>query len=269
MNRVRNSTVVSVAGAVILVLCGSAIDRVEAQDVNEADVRFMQDMIHHHAQALEMTELVADRSNNRAIDLMARRIEITQKDEIAWMTDWLERRGQAVPVVHPTGSDTAQGTGGAAHDSKSAVDHPAADAHVHEADTHGHTPDAYVHEADTHEHTPDAHEHEKDTHEHIPDAHEHEADADDRPHMPGMLTPEQIDDLARASGRTFDRLFLKYMIHHHEGALTMVRDLLATEGAAQETEVFTFVAEIDADQASEIRRMQTVLDALSGAASDP
>ena len=41
-------------------------------------------------------------------------------------------------------------------------------------------------------------------------------------HMPGMLTDEQLDELRHARGRDFDRLFLEYMIMHHEGAVTMV-----------------------------------------------
>ena len=45
--------------------------------------------------------------------------------------------------------------------------------------------------------------------------------------MPGMLTPEQLMELDKARGTEFDRLFLQYMIQHHEGALTMVDALFA------------------------------------------
>ena len=62
-----------------------------------ADVAFMQGMIHHHRQALEMTALVSDRTDTRTIRLLAERIEISQQDEIAQMAAWLERRGEAVP----------------------------------------------------------------------------------------------------------------------------------------------------------------------------
>ncbi len=53
-------------------------------------------------------------------------------------------------------------------------------------------------------------------------------------HMPGMLTPDQIRELDAARGPEFDRLFLTYMIQHHQGAVTMVLDLFATDGAAQD-----------------------------------
>ena len=51
--------------------------------------------------------------------------------------------------------------------------------------------------------------------------------------MPGMLTPEEMARLAEAHGPAFDRLFLEGMIKHHAGALTMVKDLFATPGAAR------------------------------------
>ena len=77
--------------------------------------------------------------------------------------------------------------------------------------------------------------------------------------MPGMLTPEQMKQLADAKGTQFDTLFLVGMIHHHEGALAMVKSLLGTTGAAQGPDVFTFAADADADQRAEIKRMQAVL----------
>jgi uncharacterized protein (DUF305 family) len=80
-----------------------------------------------------------------------------------------------------------------------------------------------------------------------------------------MLTPEQMAELAAAKGPEFDRLFLRDMIQHHEGALVMVRDLLATNGAAQEPETFQFSADIDAGQRAEIARMRAMLAASPGA----
>jgi uncharacterized protein (DUF305 family) len=77
--------------------------------------------------------------------------------------------------------------------------------------------------------------------------------------MPGMLTPEQLAQLANTSGAEFERLFLQDMIRHHEGALVMVHDLLATNGAAQEPEVFQFASDIDADQRAEILRMRALV----------
>lgn len=81
-------------------------------------------------------------------------------------------------------------------------------------------------------------------------------------HMPGMLTPEQLDELRRARGSDFDRLFLQYMIMHHEGAVTMVEELFAVDGAAQGDFVFKLASDIQADQASEIARMKQMLEAI-------
>jgi uncharacterized protein (DUF305 family) len=87
------------------------------------------------------------------------------------------------------------------------------------------------------------------------------------PLMPGMLTAEQLAQLDRASGPEFDRLFLTFMIQHHEGALVMVERLFASHGAAQDDEVFKFAADVNADQTSEIDRMATMLTALSAGRS--
>jgi uncharacterized protein (DUF305 family) len=151
-----------------------------------ADVRFMQGMIGHHRQALDMTALVATNSSNEAIRKLAHRIELSQADEIKMMQEWLTRRGQAVP-----------------------------DEHAHHA--HG----AVL--------------------------------------MPGMLTAEEMARLGQAKGPAFDRLFLESMIKHHEGALTMVKDLFAQPGAGQESDVFAFASDVDADQRMEIDRMRAAL----------
>jgi len=150
----------------------------------------MRQMIPHHQQAIEMAALVGERTSNRAIDMLSERIAVSQRDEIAWMTRWLDRYAAAAP---------------------------AADEHAHHAGHHDHVL------------------------------------------MPGMLTPDEMAALAAASGAEFDRLFLEGMIRHHEGALTMVSQLLATPGAAQATEVYQIATEIDADQRADIDRMRTML----------
>jgi uncharacterized protein (DUF305 family) len=151
-----------------------------------ADVKFMQGMIGHHAQALEMAALLPSRSIREDMRLLARRIEVSQADEIAMMRRWLEARGQNVPGPH-------------AH-------------HAQEATL-----------------------------------------------MPGMLTPEEMNRLAEAKGAAFDRLFLELMIKHHEGALIMVHDLFSSAGAGQESEIFAFASDVDADQRMEIDRMRGML----------
>jgi uncharacterized protein (DUF305 family) len=78
-------------------------------------------------------------------------------------------------------------------------------------------------------------------------------------HMPGMLTPKQMDALRKAKGAEFDRLFLKGMIQHHDGALIMVKDLFDTAGAGQDAELFNFATDVDSGQRAEIRIMQIML----------
>lgn len=160
-----------------------------APSYTAADVEFMQGMIAHHAQALRMTALVPDRTDREEIALLARRIDIGQRDEIALMAGWLERRGETVP----------------------------------DADHHHHHAGGEL--------------------------------------MPGMLTEEQFAQLEAARGTRFDRLFLELMTYHHEGALTMVADLLAA-GGGQESEVFDIVSHIEADQRIEINRMRGMLAGL-------
>ena len=148
------------------------------------DVAFLQGMIGHHAQALEMTALVAGRSDSPIIARLAERIRASQVAEIAQMQRWLDARNlPASPAAHHA-------------------------------------------------------------------------------HMPGMLTADEMQRLEGASGDAFDRLFLELMIRHHQGALTMVADLLAAESAGLEPEVFRLAADVDADQRAEIARMQQILSTL-------
>ena len=153
-----------------------------------ADVKFMQGMIGHHAQAIEMTALRAGRSTSESLRLMALRIELSQADEIKMMETWLRARGEAVPDPH---------------------------AHMHD----GRKPEL----------------------------------------MPGMLTAEEMERLKAVRGAEFDRLFLEFMIKHHQGALVMVDTLFATPGAGQEPAVFAFASDVVDDQRIEIDRMAAML----------
>jgi len=85
--------------------------------------------------------------------------------------------------------------------------------------------------------------------------------------MPGMLTPAQMDSLSKAKGAGFDRLFLTFMIQHHQGALDMLDKLFSTPGAGQDNEVFRFASDVGADQNAEIERMQMMLDQMAKANS--
>ena len=77
--------------------------------------------------------------------------------------------------------------------------------------------------------------------------------------MPGMLTPEQLAELDKARGAEWDRLFLTFMIGHHEGALTMVDELFNSFGALQDDDVYKLASDIHADQTIEIERMRKML----------
>jgi uncharacterized protein (DUF305 family) len=149
-----------------------------------ADVEFMPGMIHHHQQAVTMADWVPDRSQSTSIRLMARRMAVSQQDEMLLMRNWLKNRG---------------------------ID-------------------------------PDDH------------SHRHRV-------MPGMVTGRQLNKLKDRRGEAFDRLFLRYMTQHHQGALTMVRELQDSGGGA-EAEIGQFVLHVDADQAIEIERMQELLRSL-------
>ena len=151
-----------------------------------ADVKFMQGMIHHHAQALDMVKLLETRTQSEDMKRFALRIQLSQDDEIKMMRRWLEVRGQDVPGEH-------------AH--------------------------------------------------HLPGA----------PMMPGMLSADEMTRLAAAKGPEFDRLFLEGMIKHHGGAITMVQNLFNTPGAGQDSEIYAFASDVDADQRMEIDRMGAML----------
>ena len=158
-----------------------------------ADVDFMTGMIHHHAQALEMSGMARTHGASAAIRTLAERIINGQRDEIALMQQWLRDRGEPVPDPDAGGSGRPM--------------------HAHHADG-----------------------------------------------MAGMLTDEQLARLDAARAEEWDRLFLIYMIQHHQGAITMVERLFATYGAGQGDETFKIASDIGADQASEIDRMQRMLE---------
>jgi len=163
------------------------------------DVQFLQDMIPHHQQAVEMAGLVADRTNNDDIIAIAGRITKSQSDEIAFMTGWLESRGEKAPKMAMMSGDHD------AHDMKTHMSHA----------------------------------------------------------MMGMATPEQMEELATLESTDFDRMFLRLMIRHHQGAITMVDELLDKPGTAYDPVLFEFTNDVVADQTSEIKNMVAVLVGLS------
>jgi len=90
----------------------------------------------------------------------------------------------------------------------------------------------------------------------------HGAGHDGHAAMAGMLTEAELADMRAAKGIEFDRLFLAGMIRHHRGAVTMVDQLFATDGAALDGQVFKFASDVQVDQRTEVQRMQSMLSAL-------
>src|SRR6186713_1510741 len=75
----------------------STATRPEAMKATAADIAFMQGMIGHHRQAIEMVELLKARTHRDDMKLLGKRIEVSQNDEIKMMSRWLEDRGAEVP----------------------------------------------------------------------------------------------------------------------------------------------------------------------------
>ncbi len=80
--------------------------------------------------------------------------------------------------------------------------------------------------------------------------------------MPGMLTKAQLDSLDQSTGPGFDRAYLELMIQHHEGALSMVKDLFATPGAGQDVDISVFANDVVTVQTAEIGAMRGMLGEL-------
>ena len=219
----------------------------------DADVAFMSGMIGHHAQALIMSSMATVNEASPSVTTLTKRIINAQKDEIGIMQRWLSERGQTVPQVTIDGLQLIITPG----DQPSLVFDPEQVAHaVHHFNEHG----TYMDNAHyTEMHGAGAMSH--DMHEGM----EHGEGAmshmgmHDHSSMPGMLTQAQLEELARAKGAEFDQLFLTYMIQHHTGAIIMVKDLVETDGAAQELQIGELAGEINVDQQTEIERMRLML----------
>lgn len=149
----------------------------------EADVRFMQGMIAHHAQAVHMTRVARDAGGDARVLKLAHKIDLSQAGEIALMQDWLRAHNQFVPDTSSWRTMT----------------------------------------------------------------------------MHGMLTPDEIAQLEQSRGAEFDRLFLTFMIRHHEGAIQMVTDLFNTPRSGQDVDVSVLANDVETTQAAEIAMMRQML----------
>jgi uncharacterized protein (DUF305 family) len=150
----------------------------------EADVRFMQGMIAHHAQAIYMSRMAVSHGAEPHLLKLAQKIDQSQQAEIVLMQGWLHANDQFV-------TDTS----------------------------------SWHHMM-----------------------------------MPGMLTPPQLTQLDGAKGKEFDRLYLTFMIQHHEGALKMVKDLFAAPNAAQDVDVSVFANDVHTVQTAQIGVMRQMLN---------
>tara|TARA_X000000950_G_scaffold175202_1_gene212913 strand:- start:54 stop:2258 length:2205 start_codon:yes stop_codon:yes gene_type:complete len=167
------------------------LDPVEATNIAstsyvQADVDFLQGMIVHHQQAILMSELAEERTNNQTILDLADRIDISQEDEIDFMENWLESRGENKNLS--------------------------------------------------------SHNHMK---------------------MAGMASSEELKELKVSKSTTFDKIFLKLMINHHDGALEMVKTLKEFPGNTYDSSLDEFISELINDQGVEIERMNAILVNLS------
>jgi len=151
---------------------------------NQADITFAQDMIRHHAQAIAMSRLAAQRAQSPQVKELAARIETAQQPEIDQMSSWL--RSWNVPVPS---TDSAMGR----------MDHDGSGA------------------------------------------------------MPGMMTNDQMRQLRMAPADKFDRMFLRMMIAHHEGAITTARSELSN---GQNTDARQLAQRIIDAQQREVTEMQ-------------
>ena len=163
------------------------------QPYSDGDVEFMTGMIPHHAQAVLIAGWAGSHGARPELLVLCERMVVGQRDEIAFMRNWLRDRGETVPDANATHHRMKMN--GVEHDML----------------------------------------------------------------MPGMLTPEQLAELDKARGPAWDRLFLTFMIGHHEGALTMVDELFNSFGALQDDDVYKLASDIHADQTIEIERMRKML----------
>ncbi|MCQ4122652.1 DUF305 domain-containing protein [Rhodococcus tibetensis] len=163
---------------------------------NDADVMFLQMMYPHHAQAVEMADMVEGRTTNPQVLDLAKNIAAAQGPEMEQMTALLAQSGLTVPSTDASGGMSGMNHGGPS----------------------------------------------------VP--------AGDGGGMSGMMTPEQMTDLAGKSGADFDTAWLNMMIEHHTGAIEMAQTELSDGENADAKQLATDI--IGAQQA-EITTMQALL----------
>ena len=174
-------------------LTGTAAAPTPSASTDPDDVRFLHDMVLHHAQAIAMVDLARDHLTDTEVKALAGRIADEQEPEIAYMAKLLRERGQRVP---PQAENPRFG--------------------VRDHSAHG--------------------------------------------SMPGMATPQQLDQLAAARGVQADRMWLTLMIAHHRGALAMVLD---QQRNGRDDLVTQLGDEVHVTQLAQINHMKQMLDRLA------
>ena len=157
------------------------------EQLSPGDIEFLEMMIPHHGQALQMTALAETRAESPEVKALAAQIAAAQGPEIELMQELLREAGR--PVPDPTNTDS-----------------------LHAGHAHSDV-------------------------------------------MAGMLSAEEMDDLASSRGHDFDHMFLSGMIYHHEGAVAMAQERLAESTSPRIRELATV---IDETQRAEIRRMKAL-----------
>ncbi len=219
------ATASAVAPALAVAQGSGSTSATAPHDYTQGDVDFVQGMIMHHAQAVVMSDWAPTHGARPDLQVLCKRIALSQRDEIAMMQAWLEARHLPVPdPLHMLPGSTSSSANAAAMDmggmkmsgsEADAMNMPGMDMGPHPR------------------------------------------------LMAGMLTAAQMRQLDAAHGTTFDSLYLTGMIRHHQGALGMVADLFATPSGGQQPEIFNFAIDVDASQRAEIARMQAMLNTLT------
>jgi uncharacterized protein (DUF305 family) len=203
----------------------------------QADVNFMTGMILHHAQALIMSRMVPDQTDNHTLHTLAARIINAQVDEIATMQKWLRDRKQNIPIVDFDGINmilTVEKSSEISNLPASNVPAMGRERSLVSAEHGGHVD--------------------------LPINHNN---------MPGMLTLAQIQELKTLRGIDFEIMFLECMIQHHTGAIFMVDELMASDGATNDEEAYRLAVDIYAEQVTEIDMMKLMLQDLTNSRSKP
>jgi uncharacterized protein (DUF305 family) len=180
----------------------AAVSATQTIEFNDADVMFLQTMYPHHAQAVDMANMVDGRTTTPQIVDLAAAIEAAQGPEMEQMTTLLQQWGKPAPEGGMSGMNQSDSMSGMDRgDTMSGMDHGSGD-------------------------------------------------------MTGMMTDQQMSELAGKSGADFDTAWLAMMVEHHTGAIEMAQTELAD---GRNTDAKQRATEIIGAQQAEITTMNALL----------